>query len=284
MSYLGSKAGAGVYQAIIALMPPHDTYIEPFLGSGAIFARKAPAARSILLDKDADVVKAAPIGPDIEARRACALEYLATLDVAALGRVLIYVDPPYPQSTRTSRLRYRHELTDPQHDQLARILTYLSWHGCSIIVSSYPSALYDQLYPGWNTREFQAMTRGGVRTEKLWFNFTPTAAHWPTFAGRNFTDRQRIKRKAARWAAKFELLPPAERQAVLAAILEVHDPAQPASSMAESERLSRSSQTATTMDAGVDHSCPRLSGPTAPGGLAAADYVGRAGERAIGDA
>lgn len=28
MSYLGSKAASGVYQRIIAEMPPHDTYIE----------------------------------------------------------------------------------------------------------------------------------------------------------------------------------------------------------------------------------------------------------------
>ncbi|MBW5840060.1 hypothetical protein [Yersinia enterocolitica] len=31
-SNLGSKAASGAYQAIIALMPPHDTYIELFLG------------------------------------------------------------------------------------------------------------------------------------------------------------------------------------------------------------------------------------------------------------
>jgi hypothetical protein len=34
MSYLGSKAASGAYQAIIALMPPHDTYIETHVGSG----------------------------------------------------------------------------------------------------------------------------------------------------------------------------------------------------------------------------------------------------------
>jgi hypothetical protein len=28
MSYLGSKAASGVYQKIIAEMPPHDVYIE----------------------------------------------------------------------------------------------------------------------------------------------------------------------------------------------------------------------------------------------------------------
>lgn len=40
MSYLGSKAGSGVYQKIIAEMPPHDTYIETHLGGGAVMLRK----------------------------------------------------------------------------------------------------------------------------------------------------------------------------------------------------------------------------------------------------
>lgn len=236
MGFLGSKAGAGVYQAIIALMPPHDTYIEPFLGSGAIFKRKAPAARSILIDKDPAALRNVQLGPHDFAVPTDAIEFLGTLKpTAAHGRILIYADPPYPHATRTSSKRYRHELTDLEHGQLARTLTYLSWQGCSIIISSYPSELYDQLYPGWNTREFQAMTRGGVRTEKLWFNFEPAAAHWSTFAGRDFTDRQRIKRKAARWKAKFIQLPPAERQAVLAALLE-HDRAQPDLTMAESDQ------------------------------------------------
>ena len=39
--------------------------------------------------------------------------------------------------------------------------------------------------------------------------------------GRNFTDRQRIKRKAERWAAKFAALPALERAAVLEAVLMV---------------------------------------------------------------
>lgn len=34
MTYKGGKAGAGVYQQIINQIPPHDVYIEPFLGGG----------------------------------------------------------------------------------------------------------------------------------------------------------------------------------------------------------------------------------------------------------
>ena len=49
-SYFGSKATSGLCQPIIALMPPHDTYIETHLGGGAIMQRKAPALRNIGID------------------------------------------------------------------------------------------------------------------------------------------------------------------------------------------------------------------------------------------
>ena len=41
-------------------------------------------------------------------------------------------------------------------------------------------------------------------------------AHWASFAGRNFTDRQRIKRKAASWGRRYAAMPPGERLTVLA--------------------------------------------------------------------
>lgn len=52
MSYLGSKAASGVYQKIIAEMPPHDTYIETHLGSGAVMFFKPPAKRNYGADLD----------------------------------------------------------------------------------------------------------------------------------------------------------------------------------------------------------------------------------------
>ena len=63
-------------------------------------------------------------------------------------------------------------------------------------------------------------TRGGPRTERLWMNYKLNAAHWADHAGVGFTDRQRIKRKAARWQRMYRELPPGERLAVLAALLE----------------------------------------------------------------
>jgi hypothetical protein len=56
MSYPGGKNGAGVYQTIINLMPPHPVYIEPFLGGGAILRLKQPAALNIGIDLDAAAI------------------------------------------------------------------------------------------------------------------------------------------------------------------------------------------------------------------------------------
>jgi hypothetical protein len=56
MTYPGGKSGSGVHQALINLMPPHETYIEPFLGGGAILRLKRPAAHSIGVDLDPEVI------------------------------------------------------------------------------------------------------------------------------------------------------------------------------------------------------------------------------------
>lgn len=218
MGYLGSKAASGAFQAIIALMPPHDVYVELFAGSGVVLLRKPPAARSFAVDLDARPLAAIQAArPDVECVNADAFSFIDEFDYAGSGRTLIYADPPYLHSTRTSAKRYRHELTEADHRTL---LLRLILSPAAVIVSGYPSALYDDLLASWGRCEFQAMTRGGPRTEKLWFNFEPSAVHWASYAGQDFTDRQRVKRKAARWAANYRGLPPGERLAVLAALLE----------------------------------------------------------------
>lgn len=47
------------------------------------------------------------------------------------------------------------------------------------------------------------------------------AAFSHTFAGKDYNDRYRIKRKAQRWKEKFAALPPAERLAIMVALGEV---------------------------------------------------------------
>lgn len=228
MSYLGSKAASGVYQKIIAEMPLHDTYIETHLGSGAVMFFKPLAARTIGIDVDENAFKLtrerwSEMGktpPRWNLYHGDAVGFLEREDFTQHGRVLVYSDPPYLLETRTSRARYRHEYTVADHERLLACLMSLP-ENVSVILSGYPSQLYDETLAGWRSKEFQAMTRGGVRTEKIWMNYQEGRAYSHTFAGKNYNDRYRIKRKAQRWKEKFAALPPAERLAIMVALGEV---------------------------------------------------------------
>lgn len=84
---------------------------------------------------------------------------------------LHYVDPPYIHSLRTDEHHdnYRHEMTDQQHRDLARVLHDVKG---MVVFSGYASALYDQeLYPEWERTEISALADGAKkRTEVLWLN------------------------------------------------------------------------------------------------------------------
>jgi site-specific DNA-adenine methylase len=215
-NYFGSKATSGLCQPIIALMPPHDTYIETHLGGGAIMRRKPAALRNIGLDLNAKALDAFECDYPVEKVHGCAHCFLA--DFAFSGRELVYSDPPYLHHTRSGDRRYRFDYEEHDHIELLELLKELP---CSVMLSGYPSRLYDERLADWWTLELQVMNHNGVRTEKVWFNFTPDRVHWPRFAGKNFTDRQRIKRKAENWGKRYQGLPYAERLAVLSAMMAV---------------------------------------------------------------
>jgi len=165
MGYFGSKATSGLCQPIIALMPPHDTYIETHLGGGAIMKRKAPARHNIGIDIDARALVGFDCDYPVQKVNGCAHRFLVEYDYR--GRELVYSDPPYLPHTRTSGRRYRFDYEQPDHVELLELLKTLP---CHVIVSGYPSTLYDELLTDWRSVELQVMNQAGVRTEKLWFN------------------------------------------------------------------------------------------------------------------
>jgi DNA adenine methylase len=214
--YFGSKAASGLFQNIIAIMPPHETYIETHLGGGAVMKRKPPTVNNIGIDLDPQALSKFDCDYPVHLVNSCAHHFLSHYDYT--GTELIYCDPPYLRETRTSARGYRFEYTKQDHIDLLERLKSLP---CPVILSGYRSSLYDEQLSDWNTIELQAMTRGGPRTEKLWFNYVIDRTYWATYAGKNFTDRQRIKRKAQRWGKNYERLPKAERLAILATLMEV---------------------------------------------------------------
>lgn len=89
---------------------------------------------------------------------------------------LHYVDPPYVHATRSSLRNkngnrghyYRHDMTDEQHEQLARFLLTLTG---MVILSGYRNSIYDELLRGWTTFEKDHRADGGrPRREVVWVN------------------------------------------------------------------------------------------------------------------
>ncbi len=86
---------------------------------------------------------------------------------------LHYCDPPYVQSSRAKGAGYLHEMSDDDHCRLAEVLNNAKG---KVVLSGYPSQLYDRLYHGWRqvTRDQSLLCsrqKGGRRTEVLWMNY-----------------------------------------------------------------------------------------------------------------
>ncbi len=214
--YFGSKAASGLFQNIIAIMPPHSTYIETHLGGGAVMKRKPSTLSNIGIDLNSEALSNFHCDYPVQLINECAHHFISRYNFS--GNELLYCDPPYLVETRTSSQRYRFEYTKQDHIVLLEQLKLLP---CPVILSGYPSSLYDETLSDWNSLELQAMTRGGPRTEKLWFNYVIDRVYWASYAGKNFTDRQRIKRKCQRWGKHYQRLPRAERLAIMATLMDV---------------------------------------------------------------
>lgn len=89
-------------------------------------------------------------------------------------RTLHYVDPPYLHDLRSRgnpadlKHFYRHELTTDQHVDLLDALQSLDGY---VVLSGYPSPLYDDALSGWRRVTTSALADGArVREEVLWLN------------------------------------------------------------------------------------------------------------------
>lgn len=225
MQYPGGKNLNGVYQRLINQIPPHRTYIETHLGSGAIMRHKRPAAVNVGVDLDGRALHAWTGDLPIRLVQADAARFLVRYPFT--GDEFVYVDPPYLAETRRSdRALYRHDYTEAQHIELLEILLGLS---CRVMLSGYWSALYQDYVGHWRTLSFRVRTRSGVTVDEwVWMNYRePDELHDYRYLGESFRERERIRRRIERWKTRMECLPPLERRALLAEIGLLRDPVAP---------------------------------------------------------
>ena len=130
--WFGSKAASGLWQALVALMPPHAVYIETHLGGGAVMKRKPGALRNIGIDLDGRALASFECDYPVELVHADCHAYLARFPFD--GSELVYSDPPYLHGARKSSRRYRHDYGDADHVALLELLKGLP---CAAMVSGY---------------------------------------------------------------------------------------------------------------------------------------------------
>jgi DNA adenine methylase len=188
---------------IISHFGDHRTYVEPFGGGWSVGLRKPRTYAEIWNDLDGELVNLFGIlrDPSLSAALVRQLRltpfardefYTAyTLSGDPLERAICrkhdspatlhYVDPPYLHVTRSRANRrpdsggvYRHELTDEEHEALLAGLKSLAG---MVVVSGYPSELYDATLAHWARVERSAHADGALeRTEVLWLNPAAIAA------------------------------------------------------------------------------------------------------------
>ena len=88
----------------------------------------------------------------------------------------MYSDPPYPASTRSAPDVYgEYEMTDDDHREFLAVAKSLKH--AKVMISGYPSELYDEALKGWERHEFDVANHaasGKVKERKIevvWTNY-----------------------------------------------------------------------------------------------------------------
>ncbi len=87
------------------------------------------------------------------------------------SQTLFYCDPPYPHESRGDAKAYGFEMTDRDHERLARALSKAR---AKVAVSGYRCDTMDTFYRGWRRVDAPSKKCHSVkkpRTEALWMNF-----------------------------------------------------------------------------------------------------------------
>jgi len=229
MQYTGGKNGSGVYQSIINLMPKHYVYIEAFLGSGAILRNKKAAVRNIGVELDEKVLMSLWRGSDFELYNESFFDFLI-LDNFHFHfnnrKTLIYADPPYLKSVRSSKNKlYNFEMmSEAEHFEL---LTKLKSLDCNVMISGYDCDFYNEHLNGWRKSHFWTTNRAGSRVEEtVWLNFPePFELHDYQFLGDDYRQRERIKKKRKRLKQRLLKMDKFERLALMATVEEIKNSA-----------------------------------------------------------
>lgn len=196
--HIGSKNNSGLVQFIINHIPPHRTFIEAFAGSAVIARNIYQDQNVILIEKDELVFQHLKLlaNTSFKVFNTQFLDFLYDYDFNSDPKdVFIYADPPYPiESRKQQKELYKCEMTDADHIEL---LSHLKCLGFNIMISTRENPIYNELLKNWTKLEFETVDRGGKAIEQIFVNYPVPCdrLHTYKFIGKDFTERQFLKRK-----------------------------------------------------------------------------------------
>lgn len=227
---VGTKNGAGVWQRIVSLIPPHRVYIEPFFGRGSVMRHMRSCEARIGIDLDPAAIDSGEglalmfkccglqwlkdyFGMKASAAGFCVADRAATFCGASWSEHVVYLDPPY----LINRNYYANEFSPAMHLALLAVFKALP---CPALLSGYKTPMYDDALPCYPRVSIPTVNRRGKRiNEIVWMNYPPPSVlHDVRFIGGNRRQRERIRRRVTNWRASFLQLAPLERQAMLEAL------------------------------------------------------------------
>lgn len=166
----------------------HKLLVRSFLGRGSDSAtRQCRVGFKTLMSEERSLpAQAFSTWPDsiptftqrlrgVVVENAPAIEVIKRFDAPG---TLVYADPPYLHSTRSAMKGkshgYKHEMTDDDHRALADVLHHVRG---MVVLSGYPSDLYQTLYGDWVRHTTSSVADlGKTRTEVVWLNPACSAA------------------------------------------------------------------------------------------------------------
>jgi len=104
----------------------------------------------------------------VQIENAPAIEVIQRYDTA---NTVFYADPPYVHVARGDSAAYGYEMTDKDHEGLAKVLNRVRGR---VVLSGYRTDLYDRLYRKWRRVDAEERNCHSVRTlrqESVWLNF-----------------------------------------------------------------------------------------------------------------
>ncbi len=144
------------------------SYSGEFKSSKGNFARHNKGRRAVHLKLDTEnLIAASKRLLQVQIENRDAIKLIQEMDSPD---TLFYLDPPYIFSTRTKSKSYSHEMTNDAHREFAELLYSLKGF---VILSGYPSEIYEELFEnkGWKRFDKPARTMSGsFKTESVWLS------------------------------------------------------------------------------------------------------------------